>query len=122
MSTQSVESLTPLPDNGKPTSNERLESPEAAVQLFNTFRQADELSAQNRTIVNQMLSGAPPYDQAALLASGAGGRFNVNRGDGAALLEAACAGYTDLLDSVEMVLRPFLPRTYKDPIARGEEE
>jgi hypothetical protein len=61
---------------------------------------ADSGSALARVDVQQMVDGAPPFDQKWLDATGQGGRCNLNFGDGKAKIKAEMSGYYDLTDSV----------------------
>ena len=114
--------LTPLPASGKAKSNDRLPTVTAAMALYYNLKTADELSALNRSTVQAMLDGAAPYNNEALIRSGAGFRHNLNFGEGAAILEAAITAYTDLVDSVEYLASLKLPPAAGDPTARHEVE
>ena len=119
---QTTTDLIPLPESGKVKSNDRLASVQAALSLYEKLRTADELSAMNRSTVQAMLDGAAPYDNATLVASGAGFRHNLNFGEGAAILESALAAYTDLVDSVEYLASVKLPPAAGDATSRNEVE
>lgn len=109
--------LEPVTESGNPV-EERLKNADSGRQLFEALRQADEISQQNRTVVQAMIDGAPPYDPVALELSGAGYRYNINHGEGSALLEAALTSYTDLMDSVESLIQVKLPPNIGDSSSR----
>lgn len=113
--------LTPFPESGK-VKELRLISPAAAQTLYHRLRKDDEYSAQNRATVQAMLDGEPPWSDSALKTSGAGFRFNLNFGEGAAMLDQALTSYNDLVDSVDMFIRARLPYGTLDPVDQNEVE
>lgn len=117
----SSQELTPFPESGKVT-EPRLISPYAAQCLYHRLRKDDEYSAQNRAVVQAMLDGEPPWSDAALKSSGAGFRFNLNFGEGAAMLDQALTSYNDLVDSVDVFVRTRLPYGTLDPVQQNEVE
>ena len=82
----------------------RLQSLSTAVGLYYNVLRDDGPSSRQRGKVDAMFDGAPPYDQSKLLAAGQGGRCNLNFGDAQRLLDAAQAGYVDLLSSIEYLV------------------
>ena len=106
------------PEGEIPTS--RIEDPEAATRIYNTFWEADRIRRRNRAEIQAMLDGVPPYDEEELKATGQGDRANINFGEGEALLESAMAGYVDLLNSVERLVS--FKTTFGDPSQRYEWE
>tara|TARA_R110002020_G_scaffold114257_1_gene262805 strand:- start:12128 stop:14476 length:2349 start_codon:yes stop_codon:yes gene_type:complete len=82
----------------------RIQSLSTAVGLYYNVLRDDGPSSRQRGKVDAMFDGAPPYDQSKLLAAGQGGRCNLNFGDAQRLLDAAQAGYVDLLSSIEYLV------------------
>lgn len=111
--------LKPMPEKGAPP-EERLLDAASARKIYVSLYGADELSQQNRAVVQSMIDGAPPYDPDALTLSGAGYRYNFNDGRGASMLESALTSYTDLMDSVDTLVRVKLPMSAGDSTQRGE--
>lgn len=95
--------LETLPPSGTPPRT-RIKDANAAREIYNRLRKADEESARNRANIDEMFAGAPPYDEQELIATGQGARTNVNFNEAEALLEAALSGYVDLLSSVEILV------------------
>lgn len=93
--------LQPLDEQGKPPAPSRLKSAAALRGMWQDLIRDDELSAINRTRVRAMKDGEPPYNQAALNASGQGTRANANFLVGHSLIQQACNGYNDMLTSVK---------------------
>jgi len=111
--------LLPLDETGLPP-EERLKDAASARKIFTTLYSGDELSQQNRAVVQAMIDGAPPYDPDALALSGAGYRYNFNHMEGSAMLESAVTSYTDLADSVDSLIRVQLPPTAGDATTRAD--
>lgn len=88
---------------GKPPVPSRLTDVAAAISIYETLLRADEKSNINRSRIQAMFDGEPPYPQAKLVASGQGARCNLNFGEAARLLDTAMAGYVDLISSVKNV-------------------
>lgn len=80
---------------------QRLKSLSAALSLYSAVEEADSESARARSKIDGMFDGRPPYDSAKLRAMGQGGRCNLNFGEAQRHLDAAQAGYIDLLTSTE---------------------
>lgn len=95
--------IAPVPATGK-VPDERVKDAECLRQIFTRFKSADEGSARNRTLVQGMFDGDPPYDDKELRDSGQPYRTNLNFGEAEAQLEYAMAGYTDLTQSVENLI------------------
>ena len=79
----------------------RLSSLGAAIGLYTSIEFADRESSRGRAKIDAMFDGAPPYDSTKLRAMGQGNRCNINFGEGQRHLDAAQAGYVDLLTSTE---------------------
>ena len=74
--------------------------------MYARFIEEDRKSAYNRALVRDVADGAPPFDDESLEQDG---RFNLNFHDLRALLEREKARYTDLIDSVDVLGRVYLP-------------
>jgi len=101
---------------GAPTT--RIKDVKAANEIFESLRQGDELSAINRSRVQAMFDGTPPYSDAALRNSGQAFRCNLNFGEAEKFLEAAMSAYVDLINSVETLVR--VETVFGDPKQRIE--
>lgn len=75
----------------------------AAWALWTAAWQADRENAYNRSRVQEMLDGFPPYDQSELDNLGQSQRTNLNLLEGAAIVEAALQPYNDLTSSVDYI-------------------
>jgi len=95
--------LETLPESGGPPKT-RVKDAASAREIYQKLRRADEESARNRSQIDEMLAGVPPYDDAELVATGQAARANVNFGEADGLLESALSGYVDLLSSVETLV------------------
>jgi hypothetical protein len=120
MSTRGFTEFSDLPllnieESGK-TPNSRLKDVKAATDIFLNLRRGDEASAVNRSRVQSMFDGSPPYSESKLRATGQGFRCNLNFGEGEKFLENAMSAYVDLINSVETLVR--LETTYGDPNQR----
>ena len=87
------------PDGSAPSS--RIKNPDALHQVFLRLKQADDVNARNRAEVDAMFDGASPWDDNILRQAGMASRWNLNFGEAVFILEAALAGYIDLINSVE---------------------
>ena len=87
------------PDGSAPSS--RIKNPDALHQVFLRLKQADDVNARNRAEVDAMFDGASPWDDNILRQAGMASRCNLNFGEAEFILEAALAGYIDLINSVE---------------------
>ena len=90
------------PDSGKPPV-QRVSTVQAARSIHQTIRDADDIRAKNRALMDGMFGGAAPFKQADLDDSGQGERTNLDFGEAAALKEQALAGYYDLTSSVDLL-------------------
>lgn len=79
----------------------RLKTLSAALGLYHSVLSDDSEAAKKRAKVDGMFDGRPPYDHNKLKAAGQGGRCNINFGEAQRLLDAAQAGYVDLITSTE---------------------
>lgn len=98
----------------------RIKDAQCAREIYHKLLKADEGSARNRSQIDEMFAGAPPYDDAELRATGQAARANVNFGEADALLESALSGYVDLLSSVETLVN--FKTKFGDPQERIEYE
>lgn len=96
--------LLSLDEDGKPPEPSRLPNARAIRKLFSKETDADEASAIRRTQIQAMIDGQPPYNQAALNASGQGSRANANFLMGQDLINRACNGYQDILTSSKILM------------------
>lgn len=90
-----------------------------AISIYDIFKKCwdgDQASRSNRTMLNAMLDGEPPYDQEELKAMGQGDRTNLNFGTAFTVCEDAFAGYLDLVNSVDVLGR--ITTNYGDPADR----
>lgn len=99
--------LETLSDSGK-APRTRLRDSKAAHNLFIKLLTADEKSAYNRTILREMVDGAPPQSDAALAQNGMGWVYNLNFLEADSHLAAALVSYDDLIDSTENLIVPHL--------------
>jgi hypothetical protein len=90
------------PDGSAPAS--RIRDPDSLHQVYLRLKQADDVNARNRAEVDAMFDGAPPYADNILRQAGMASRCNLNFGESEYMLEAALAGYIDLINSVENLI------------------
>ena len=83
----------------------RIKDVKAANEIFENLRSGDEVSAVNRSRVQAMFDGVPPYSDTALRNSGQGFRCNLNFGEAEKFLEASMSAYVDLINSVETLVK-----------------
>lgn len=98
-----VADLQDFEPNSKAPAKRRLPNLAAALSIYHTVLKDDEENARKRAKLDGMFDGRPPYDQAKLIAAGQGGRCNLNFGEGQRHLDAAQAGYVDLITSTEFL-------------------
>ena len=96
----------------------RIKDVKSANEIFESLRKGDELSSINRSRVQAMFDGSPPYSDNALRNSGQGFRCNLNFGEAEKFLEAAMSAYVDLINSVETLVR--VETVFGDPKQRIE--
>lgn len=106
------------PDGTPPPS--RIKDPESLNQVYHRLKQADDVNARNRAEVDAMFDGAAPYDDNVLREAGMASRCNLNFGEAETLLEAALAGYVDLINSVENLVSVSVHE--KDSQKKGDYE
>ena len=109
--------LQTLEESGPPPKS-RIKDVKAANEIFENLRDGDESSSVNRSRVQAMFDGVPPYSDAALRNSGQGFRCNLNFGEAEKFLEAAMSAYVDLINSVETLVQ--VETSYGDPKERIE--
>jgi hypothetical protein len=100
----------------------RLQDVAAAIGCYVQLRRADEGSALVRARHDAMFDGAPPFDQAKLIASGQSQKTNVNFGQGARILNIALSSYVDLYASLEtfMEVKSKYPDTDDETFAKEQ--
>ncbi|MEI6870667.1 MAG: hypothetical protein WCL08_00155 [Verrucomicrobiota bacterium] len=79
----------------------RIADVSAAGGICMQLLQEDIIASQNRALIDGLIDGKPPYNQADLDEAGQSERVNVNTKDAAALEEQAVRAYYDLMASVE---------------------
>ncbi len=94
-----------LDDKGK-APKERLRNCAALHSLYTTALQADQKSAHNRVLLQQDVDGAPPQSDFALATSGQSFAYNLNFLSSATKLQGAITAYSNLLDSVDSLIKP----------------
>jgi len=91
--------------NGKPVApNERIRSAHVGRGIYEKLSCDDRPRERNRAKVQAMVDYKPPYDQKALNERGRGSQFNVNFGEGAAIINDAVNNYVDVFTSTETLL------------------
>lgn len=113
--------LTPFPEKGKPKGS-RIKDAQSVLNIYGKLRKDDQESARLRAGVQAMFDGEPPWKQAALRASGAGFRHNLNFGKGKAILSQTLAGYNDLIENVDTLASVEIPYGIGDPVAASNWE
>jgi len=106
------------PDGTPPRS--RIKDPDSLHKVYLRLKQSDDVNARNRAEVDSMFDGAAPYDDNILRQAGMASRCNLNFGEAEYMLEAALAGYIDLINSVESLVSINVKE--KDPQKKGEYE
>lgn len=96
--------LESLDKQGRPPRPSRLSSANDLRSLYMEEIRQDEKSAIARARVQAMKDGEPPYNQAALNASGQGSRANANFLMGQDLINTANNGYNDIVTSVKKLV------------------
>ena len=97
--------LLNLDDAGRPPKGSRLQNVDAAVGIFQALLRADEKANVNRSRIQAMFDGAPPYDPAVLKSTNQSSRCNLNFGEAGRFLDVAASGYVDLIDSVDNLVQ-----------------
>ncbi len=97
--------LLNLDDSGRPPKGSRLQNVDAAVGIFQALLRADEKANVNRSRIQAMFDGAPPYDPAVLKSTNQSSRCNLNFGEAGRFLDVAASGYVDLIDSVDNLVQ-----------------
>ena len=86
----------------------------ALLSAYLESRRADETSARNRSVVQAMVDGEPPYKPIALQAAGRPHATNINFLEGAALVDAHTTAYNALIDGVDVLARGIMrPGTFE---------
>jgi hypothetical protein len=106
------------PDGSAPSS--RIKNPDALHQVYLRLKQSDDVNARNRAEVDAMFDGASPWDDNVLRQAGMASRCNLNFGEAEFILEAALAGYIDLINSVENLISVKVRE--KDPQKKSDYE
>ena len=103
-------SATPVPT----LDDARVADAQVALEMYRKAKRDDETSAANRSLVQDMVDGIPPFKQAALKAAGRPGATNINFQEGAALVEAGTTAYNNLIDGVDVLARGVMnPGVYE---------
>lgn len=115
-------SVFPYPEDDSPESvnldsEERLKKPSSLRQLHNKFCLDDADTSANRAAIDELMNFVPPYDQKELESRGMGGRFNVNSGNAAAIVNEAIGTYLDIWTSPSKLVEIVLDATV-DPETR----
>ena len=107
----------------KSAPEQRIKDASTGRELFRSMLNADRASAEQRVRQQAMLDGQPPWDQAALIASGQGSLTNLNWGDAENIVEFTKAGMIDLINSVERLVKiPLQSQFFEDQETRREME
>lgn len=93
--------LANIDKDGKPPVPSRLGSAQTLRDLYAQCVREDQSSAIARVRVQAMKDGEPPYNQAALIASGQGSRANANFLMGQDLIGKTSNGYNDIVVSAK---------------------
>ena len=83
----------------------RVKDVKSAHEIYMKLKDADNLSAESRAMIQAVLDGQPPYDENDLVATNQGHRANINFGELDAMVDSSMAGYIDLISSVETLIR-----------------
>lgn len=108
--------LENIPEKGS-VPKERLKDAKSAHSIYTTLRESDRHADQDRSKIQAMFDGDPPYNPATLRSMGQAYRANLNFGEAAADLENALAAYTDLVTGVEKVAE--VKTSFGDESERG---
>jgi len=88
--------------NQKPKDTDtRFKSADKAHGLYLSLLRADESSSVQRSRVDAMYDGVPPYDAKVLKSTGQGSRTNLNFGEAQRYLDIAMSAFIDLYSSLE---------------------
>ena len=99
-----------IEEHMEPTTDEnclparRVATSEAAWAICSELITSDDVAAQDRAIIDGLIDGKAPYNQADLDEAGQSERVNINPKDAAALEEQALRAYYDLLTSVDVFI------------------
>jgi hypothetical protein len=85
--------------------SERIADVDAARSIYLALKKADEGSSRNRSLIDGMFNGVPPFNSNDLKEVNQADRTNLDFGEAAAIKEQALAGYYDLTNSVDMLAR-----------------
>lgn len=96
----------------------RLTKAEDAHKAFCEVYKADEQASKDRSQVDQMFDGDPPYDEAQLEAAGQAFRCNLNFDEAGELLDTSMVSHIDLLNGVEALVS--VETDYGPPEMRAE--
>lgn len=83
------------------TCKSRIGTAQAASMVASQLMTDDDISSQNRAMLDGMIDGEPPYNQKDLEENGQFDRINISTKDATALEKGAKDSYYDLLTSVE---------------------
>jgi len=85
--------------------DKRVSTVDAARSIYNTMWTSDLGSSKNRSLIDAMFGGAPPFDPDDLVEIGQSERTNIDFGIAAAVKDQSLAQYYDLTASVPMLAR-----------------
>jgi hypothetical protein len=94
--------LLTLSEEGAPPRH-RLTKASALRAIHMRYREDDDVSAQNRALVQDLLDGGQPYDQAMLNAAGQQGTTNLDFGGAEQTLERSMSPYYSMVSSTELL-------------------
>lgn len=97
--------LDTLDENGRPPKPSRLPDAKSLRALYSSLIRDDEQRAINRSRIQAMVDGEPPFNHAALTAAGQGSRANANFLEGKKLIQQTCNGYNDIVTSQKMLVK-----------------
>ena len=117
-----VRDLRDFEDGDTKPAEPRLKTLNAALNLYNTTLSDDGESSRKRAKVDAMFDGRPPYSTDKLKSAGQGGRCNLNFGEGQRHLDAALAGYIDLITSTEFLVDTKTKRGASEGAEVGDRE
>ena len=101
---------------------ERLKSASKLRSIHSKFCEDDRASERNRAKVQDLKDYKPPLKKALLAKAGQRGRFNINFGEMATIVNEASAGYIDNFESPEHLVPIKLERGYLEDLEKTQYE
>jgi len=108
---QSALGLETLDENTLKAPKTVIKNPSSGRKVFNELQQRNRNRVWLLSKHQELLDGAPPFDQQVLFANGQGGRTNVDFGDAKAAHQSMMTGAIDMMTSVERLARVPLKRS-----------